>query len=331
MAPGGGSHSFGIGVRRGLTAAGPDGGHAMDGQFEMTVRAATGQPHCVSLAKLSTATTHMETTAFVSDLKHTLWDIKSVGGNPGVYVAPNHRLLRTLRKDVFEANKDRGLSQDKNWRQKSFFEDVLSTDRFERRIRYCIITLREFEVPEEQYFDVLSRALRVPAESRPRSEADRYDEKSFKDALVEEVSNCFDPWYYPTELQCYDTAQERQLARFDHRQQAWQLSNLGSYLLDLPTFEAIVFLCALEIVLGRRGSSRYLNAELLVSLLDTRSTGGGHTILGSRPPRTLRLFGVVEESVHHPLPQVTDIGRRVLSKLRHVLVHHITRWEVPSD
>ena len=43
----------------------------------------------------------MEAIKFVNDLKHTLWSIDTSGGNPAVYVTPDHDLLEGDQKTGF--------------------------------------------------------------------------------------------------------------------------------------------------------------------------------------------------------------------------------------
>lgn len=131
--------------------------------------------------------------------------------------------------------------------------------------------------------------------------------------FVEEIAKCFEIWYYPSDVFYYDFAVEHQLATFDYADYKWRLSNIGHYLLKLSSFEAIVFLCALEIVLGRRDtSSRYLNQQTLERLLNptNRST---HRRSYERYPISLRWYGVMDTFSEEPV--VTDLGMRILGKV----------------
>lgn len=99
----------------------------------------------------------MEAIKFVNNLKHTIWSIYTSGGNPAVYVTPNHDLLAKLRRYIFENVDIQSISVDKgDWRNSSFFGDILDNERFERRIRYCVIRLREFSVSETEFFAYIS-------------------------------------------------------------------------------------------------------------------------------------------------------------------------------
>ncbi len=259
----------------------------------------------------------METIKFVNELKHILWNIETFGGNPTIYVTPNHELLKRLREFIFETIKDKDLSltTDEDWQRSSFFDDILSTDRFEKRIRYCIIKLREFGVPEKDCFAYISQALGIVLDRNARKQKQRRPSNAtLQDSLIQEVAKCFEIWYYPSEVQYYDFAIEHQLVYFDHTLRKWRLSSLGQYLLNLPPFEAIVFLCALEVILGRKGpSNRYLNSQVLEKLLEAKPMENTRHLRRERLPMSLRLFGIVDTFSGEPI--VTDLGRRILVKV----------------
>lgn len=259
----------------------------------------------------------METINFVNDLKHTLWNIETVGGNPTIYVTPNHELLKKLRSLIFETVKNQNIAQDdENWRRSSFFEDVLSTDRFEKRIRYCIIKLREFGIPDVDYFAYISQALSLVIEKESRRQKSRQSNTTtLETLLVAELARCFEIWYYPSEVQYYEIVAEHQLADFDYTLQKWRLTSVGRYVINLPSFEMIVFLCALEVILGRKGAnSRYMNAETLNRLLEMKpveSIPRRHYY--ERLPISLRWFGIMDAVSEKPV--ITDFGRKVLVKV----------------
>lgn len=257
----------------------------------------------------------METAQFVNDLKHILWSIKSVGGNPAIYVTPAYELSKKLRSYVFEAARNRNVSNE-NWQGSTFFEDVLSTDRFDRRIRYCIIKLREFEIPEKEYFGYISRALDITLDKNISKSKVRYgrDATNLENMLTEEIAKCFEIWYYPAEIQHYEVATDHQLAYFDYDTQKWRLSSVGQYVLKLSTFEVIVFLCALEIVLGRKGSNnRYLNMQVLEKLLGQQFSEKSRQRRQDRYPISLRWYGIMDTFSEEP--SITELGTRILAKV----------------
>lgn len=260
----------------------------------------------------------MEAIKFVNDLKHTLWSIDTSGGNPAVYVTPNHDLLAKLRRHIFDTVGSQSILVDKgDWRNSSFFGDILDNERFERRIRYCIIRLREFSVSETEFFAYISQALSIALERSQKygqsRKSQRQSTTTLQSLFVEEIAKCFEIWYYPSDVFHYDFAIEHQLAVFDYADYRWKLSSIGHYLLKLSPFEAIVFLCALEIVLGRKGtSSRYLNQQTLERLLNPQASSTRRRQY-ERYPISLRWYGVMDTFSEEPA--ITDLGMRILAKV----------------
>ncbi|MGC8898814.1 MAG: hypothetical protein ACP5ON_11365 [Bacteroidota bacterium] len=260
----------------------------------------------------------MEAIKFVNDLKHTLWNIDTSGGNPAVYVTPNHDLLAKLRQHIFEIVGNQNISvDDSDWRNSSFFGDLLDNKRFKRRIRYCIIRLREFSIPEDEFFAYISQALRIVLERYQKygqsRKFQRQSATTLQNLLIEEIAKCFEIWYYPSDVFHYDFAIEHQLATFDYSDYKWKLSSIGHYLLKLSIFDAIVFLCSLEIVFGKEGTSnRYLNQQTLERLLNPQ-VSSVHRRPHERSPISLRWYGVIDSFSKEPT--VTDLGMRILAKV----------------
>jgi hypothetical protein len=208
----------------------------------------------------------MDTITFVSKLKETLLCIESTGGNPWLHVIPNHALLGELKRFVFETATQKGIRfsgkddrQGYNWRYSSFVGDVLDRERFERRVCYCIIKLREFGIPEADYFEYISKALDIildQLEKKPRERTlqSQTSRASIQDLLVKELAKCFEIWYYPSDVWYYEFVTEHQLATYDTTNRKWRLSNIGQYVLQLSAFELIVFLCALEVTFARKST-----------------------------------------------------------------------------
>jgi hypothetical protein len=260
----------------------------------------------------------MEAIKFVNELKHTLWSIDTSGGNPAVYVTPNHDLLAKLRRHIFETVGSQSISVDEgDWRNSSFFGDIFDNERFERRIRYCVIRLREFSVSETEFFAYVSQALSIALERFQKygqgKKSQRQSTATLQSLFVAEIAKSFEIWYYPSDVFHYDFAIEHQLAAFDYADYKWKLSSTGHYLLKLSAFEAIVFLCALEIVLGRKGtSSRYLNQQTLERLLNPQASRT-HRRQYERYPVSMRWYGVMD--MFSEEPAVTNLGMRILAKV----------------
>lgn len=267
----------------------------------------------------------MDTITFVSGLKETLLGIESTGGNPWLHVIPNHALLGELKRFVFENATQKGVRfsgrddrQGYDWQYSSFVGDVLDRERFERRVRYCIIKLREFGIPETDHFTYISKALELTLtqlEKKPRERTLQHQASttSIQDLLIEEIAKCFETWYYPSDVLYYEFATEHQLATYDTTNRKWRLSSIGQYALQLSAFEFIVFLCALEVTFARKStSSRYLNQQTLETLSKSQPTDDMRFSRRERLPMSLRSYGIIDTTAEEPL--ITDFGRRILAK-----------------
>jgi len=267
----------------------------------------------------------MDTITFVSELKETLLSIESTGGNPWLHVIPNHALLGELKRFVFETATQKGIRfsgkddrQGYDWRYSSFVGDVLDRERFERRVRYCIIKLREFGIPEADYFEYISKALDITLEQLEKKPRDRTlqsqtSRASIQDLLVEELAKCFETWYYPSDVSYYEFVTEHQLATYDTTNRKWRLSSIGQYVLQLSVFELIVFLCALEVTFARKStSSRYLSQQTLETLSKSQPIDDMRFSRRERLPMSLRWYGIIDTTAEEPL--ITDFGRRILAK-----------------
>ncbi len=267
----------------------------------------------------------MDTITFVSELKETLLSIESTGGNPWLHVMPNHALLRELKRFVFETATQKGIRfsdrddrQGYDLRYSSFVGDVLDRERFERRVRYCIIKLREFGIPEADYFAYISKALDLTLTQLEKKLCERTlqhqpSTASIQDLLVEEIAKCFETWYYPSDVQCYEFATEHQLATYDTASRKWQLSNIGQYALQLSAFEFIVFLCALEVTFARKSTStRYLSQQTLETLSTSQPIDDVQFGRHERIPMSLHRYGIVDTTTKGSL--ITDFGRRILAR-----------------
>lgn len=88
-----------------------------------------------------------------------------------------------------------------DWRNSSFFGDILDNERFERRIRYCVIRLREVSVSETEFFAYISQALSIALERfqkyRQGKKPQQRSTTTLQRLFVEEIARCFEIWYYP--------------------------------------------------------------------------------------------------------------------------------------
>ena len=135
---------------------------------------------------------------FIQNLKQCLWDVEQFGGNITFHVSLNYNLLVNLRRFVFDRSKKLNISFIKDHRYKdesSFIDDVLSRDRFEKRIQYCVIKLQEFKITEKDYYKFISEALTFILESVAekknfsRGETNSIDPKTIERLIIEELVN----------------------------------------------------------------------------------------------------------------------------------------------
>lgn len=255
----------------------------------------------------------MKALLFVQKIKALLRDVERSGGNPIFLVSVDHQLLNRLRLHAFRELQ--ALDADDLRARQQFIDDLLSRDVFLARIRYSVVKLREFDIAENAYFGYISRA--VDLQIQHPSKFSRIAEGSascIDDWLVAEIARCFQPWYRPEDLFLYDFSQERQLICPDKHGKGWGVSNLGRYLLELSSFEAIAFLCALEIVMTLElHQNTFISMETLKHLLDSRRNGKPLNFQLVHP-YSLRMFGILKGYFEGPR-EVSDFGYQVLSHI----------------
>jgi hypothetical protein len=183
---------------------------------------------------------------------------------------------------------------------------MLSRDIFASKIRYCIIKLKEFSIEESEYRTLIKKSIDLFIETEFRSSRPRTRELDVDQALVYELSNCFQAWYRPDDMFLIDFAQDHQLIIAVNQEKRWRKSNLGDYFLQLPYFEAIAFLSALEISLTHDfHQNKFISKTLLTNLLS-------ENIDKKYRPYSLFLLGIVSNREYGSKQEVTDFGRRVL-------------------
>ena len=205
-------------------------------------------------------------------------------------------------------------------------DDVLSRDRFEKRVQYCVVKLQEFKIDEKDYYKFISEALASILENIaenknfPRFYANRSEPKNIEGLIIDELIKCFSIWYHPEDIYTYEFSVDHNLISWNPQENKYCLTNISRYFIQLSSFEAIIFLISLEITFGRENDSRYLNKQILGDLL-SESKGSVHRS-GRRisRPNILSLFGIIDGSHYSHL---TDFGLRVLEKLQtslHLLI-----------
>lgn len=245
----------------------------------------------------------MQALMFIQKLKQTLMEIGANGGNRIFFIEPDYKLIQEIKG--YTISKLREKTGGVSGRDIRYFvHDLLSRDIFSLRLRYCIIKLKEFSIEEKAYLDYITKAIDLFLEGENTYLFSWPSPATIDDLIVLELSKCFQVWYRPEDVFLVDFAEDRQLVFRNSKENNWSVSNLGSYLLELSPFEAIAFLCALEVVLTLRyHQGSFISKEILENLLEGDS-------IRSRP-YSLSLFGIVTET-YRGGSEVTDFGRRVL-------------------
>jgi hypothetical protein len=249
----------------------------------------------------------MKALIFIQNLKQTLLEIEASRANHIFFVAPDFDLIQRLK--AYSIGKLENLDIGDR-RLRGFSTDLLSRDIFNLRTRYCIVKLKEFQIREDCYFDYIAKAIDLLVSN---SNNYSYRPSKIEELLTLEIAKCFEPWYRPDDLFLVDFAQDHQLILANPAAKNWTVSNLGKYFSQLPLFEAIAFLCGLEVVLTLEHHKRaFISKQLLEDILEPKSEKNsvrqGYTL-----PYSLSLLGIV--TGYHGAPQnreVTDFGYRIL-------------------
>jgi hypothetical protein len=177
--------------------------------------------------------------------------------------------------------------------------------------------LKEFSIEEASYFGYISKAIDLFLEKRNLNRYQRSTEVKVDDLLALEVAKCFQSWYRPEDLYLIDFAQERQIIFPNPQDRNWKASNLGRYFLKLSPFEAIAFLCGLEIVLTlEHHKNTFVSKGLLDYLLSSHDNDHEPTDEHRVIPYSLTLFGLVKGFRYDRSITVTDFGYGMLSYIR---------------
>lgn len=199
--------------------------------------------------------------------------------------------------------------------RQAFIRDLLNRDTFAARVRYCLVKLQEFAIAEEEYFDYISEAIALHLEGVSYNNTSTV--LSARQHLVAELANCFQLWYRPDDLSLMDFLREHQLIFVDFGAKRWVVSNLGTYFAQLRPFDAITFLCALEIVMTfERHQGSFISLKTLDHLLSIREDGASPDKKMLRS-YSLRMFGLIEGFYSSSEDiAVTDFGYQVLSHVK---------------
>lgn len=259
-------------------------------------------------------------------LREALWEISQTGGDPSLHVQKNYLNLNLLREYFFKLCRGKNVPHGRHGNNQSMLDDLLERDRFERKIAFCTVRLRDFGVPEELHEDFLKRSIErtvdtilthpdFPEQEISDALPHEFEDVEFEEVLVSKLAECFRPWYYPTVALVYEILEEHMFSIWDFKAQRWQLTNLGRFGLQLHTFSLLAFLLSIEINFTKQfHSNRYPNEGALRGLLGDKEA---EDVSHSRRYRAiaLRWYGIVDRSSRHR-DELTDFGRQLI---RHVL------------
>jgi len=253
----------------------------------------------------------MRALIFIQKLKQALLEIEANDANHIFFVEPNYKLIQRIK--AYALSKLQKVKIGDSDKLRYFTNDLLSRDIFNLRIRYCIVKLREFSIEEGAYCDFIKKAIDLFLEN-DRSQLYsffRWPRSADTDYLLAlEIAKCFEASYRPEDLFLVDFAQDHQLILSNPQRKSWTVSNLGNYFLQMHPFEAIAFLCAIEIVLTMEyHQTRFISRAMLDELLR------GH--IKRKPyPYSLSLFGIIRVDHYHDQTTISDFGYRVLSYIK---------------
>jgi len=224
-----------------------------------------------------------------------LSEVSEGGGNRALFVVLDHDLVAKCRAHAYACLTDRSgaaAQADHRDASRSFVADLMSRDIFNSRIRYCMVKQQEFSIPAAEHFELISEAIATYVDNgfAARSNFATGDvgcRSNVRNALIVELANCFAPWYRPDDIFLIDFAEEHYLCSRKPQEHQWQLTALGRYVLELPSFEAIVTILASEVALSRRPQNRFVSLELLRNFQSSRREWRGQL------PYSLRMFDLV--------------------------------------
>lgn len=249
-------------------------------------------------------------------LKANLHEVGCSGGNRDLYIELDRDLLQGIRKQFYDAISRARLTPG-HWGRSNPLDELLERDRLERRLRYCIVRLRESGVPCSQQVALLERAVSLVLESLLESgrapshwESNGSDVASLDEVIARKISLCFAPWYYPEHVLQYEILGEHELIFWKTSVGAWALSNLGEYARKLSTFSLLLFLLGIEFNFARSdGRGRYPTKDLAAELLEGRARLA--SIQRSGLPKALSWYGIVEGD-HRNRFYLSEFGRQLL-------------------
>lgn len=246
-------------------------------------------------------------------LRAALQEVWRSGGRRSLHVNLDQALLDDLRSNFYLLASRRPLPLGSPGHA---LDEFIEADRFERRITYCLIRLREIGVPQEKYVPLLRKALESAVEKLSENGGfgldPDYGVSDLDEIIVRRLATCFFPHYYPSHFLHYEILEEHALIFWDDMSDVWRLTNLGKYARELNTFSLLLFLLAIEFSFSkdtRRGRYPTLGiAESILSGAETENRSGRR----NNWPRALRWYGIIDDSFDRRYAALTEFGRQLL-------------------
>ena len=264
----------------------------------------------------------MDRLTFVSSLREALWDVSLRGGDRTVFFSLTEVDVSALRSFFYSYAKDKVLPIEASRQSREALEDILYRDRFEKKMLFCLLRLRDSGVPPEEQASFLRDAFRrqidaifAPVQTGMIRGFDSFRFGTTQEIILSRLERCFSPGYYPDFVLVYEMLREHQFVVWDFELSRWRLTNLGHYALRLGNFSFLSFLLALDVCFGSsKRFARYPNETTLVQLLKEGALDS------RRYPIALKWYGVVDLEEPHPEKKsvearLTDFGGRLVEKV----------------
>jgi len=263
----------------------------------------------------------MRALEFTNNLRDTLFEVASNPKNHILFSNNDLSLFKQVKSFSLQFLKDNEALINKT-EHKHFLVDLLNRNNFKNRINYAIVKLNEYEIEKGDYYFYITEGIKYfLTEKENYLTAIFHKEKKInaKDLVIMDISNCFQNWYFPRDEYYIKFLDERQLIHKDSLNKSWQISNLGNYFIRLSTFDAVAFLCGIEVVINNdKGYSRFINLESIDALLNTNENEYKDWNIRKHfhaSSYTLRALGIVENDYQNR-GIITKFGVKVLDRVK---------------
>ena len=260
----------------------------------------------------------MRALIFIQNLKQTLIELDEVSQRHFMFQISNYEIEQKAKSHALkELSKIEDINE---YYISQFSQNLLNRENFKKRLRYCYIKLNEFEIPDKERLPYIIEAIDYAIHYDRKNGSIIHSRKrgqkvSIKEMFTEELANCFQPWYYPEDIFRIEFAFERQLININPASRSWNISNIGNYFLKTSVFEAIAFLCSLEIILTSDNyNSKFISRDVLNYLLEPEKKSRFNHRISRIRPHTLKLFGLISDKSYPRNDEIklTDFGNKIL-------------------